>query len=354
MNEHVESIIKRLTYPSRFSSLLRFLPCLVVLFAAIGWANTQAQAEEANKIFEFHSGFWINLHHFLYWQALSTNGHSAKRSLQLRDDDLQELKSLTPEEHRSWDVAVTYYANQMIHRDLLFDRSMEEIKNELENAETESNLTNASIPSELKTVLLAAAPVYQKHWWAKHNARNQLWIRQLLPLVGTYGIAMRKSLAKIYETPWPSQPIRVDTVAYANWAGAYTTLGPTRPTISTTDQANQGIAALEIVFHESSHGMIDRVMKMIDAQEKLANTHTGNREIHFRRDLWHELLFYTAGKLVAEQIPGYLPYADKNGLWKRAWSGPDHELIERDWGPHVDGRASLQDSLAKLIDDLVS
>jgi fructose/tagatose bisphosphate aldolase len=51
--------------------------------------------------------------------------------------------------------------------------------------------------------------------------------------------------------------IRVDAVAYANWAGAYTTLYPTRPTISTLNSANQETAALEIVFHGSSHAMMD-------------------------------------------------------------------------------------------------
>ena len=39
-------------------------------------------------------------------------------------------------------------------------------------------------------------------------------------------------MVKVFEAPWPGNPVRVDIVAYANWAGAYTTIEPTRPTIS--------------------------------------------------------------------------------------------------------------------------
>ncbi len=55
---------------------------------------------------------------------------------------------------------------------------------------------------------------------------------------------------------------------------------------------------------------------------------------------------------MAEQIRGYTSYADKNGLWTRAWPGPDRSLIEQDWKPHIDGAVPLPVALAKLVDDL--
>jgi hypothetical protein len=66
------------------------------------------------------------------------------------------------------------------------------------------------------------------------------------------------------------------------------------------------------------------------------------------------VLFFTAGELVAAQIPGYVPYADKNGLWVRAWPSPDRSLIEKDWKPHQNGSMELQQALSKLADDLAS
>jgi hypothetical protein len=54
-----------------------------------------------------------------------------------------------------------------------------------------------------------------------------------------------------------------------------------------------------------------------------------NDRVH-KGELWHEVLFYTSGELVRERIPGYVPFADENGLWTRVWRGPDRALIAKD------------------------
>ena len=272
----------------------------------------------------------------------------------LNKTDEEELVQLSEEERAAWNTAVSYYADWLVQKDLLFDRGMESIKNQLENAETSIDLTEIQLPSDLKSMLLKAALVYRRHWWARHDTENHQWITQVQVLVAQYGFSICDSLVKIYEVQWPEYPVRVDAVAYANWSGAYTTLYPTRPTISTTDTANQGIAALEIVFHETSHGMMNKVTNGLDTAEKAAHAGSPNSPIHFRRDLWHEVLFYTSGELVAERVSGYTPYADKNGLWMRAWPGRDRTVIERDWKPHMSGAVSLSGALAKLVEDLAS
>jgi hypothetical protein len=330
--------------------------CVVLCFAMnAGSSTAQARAEGKNTqtIFQFHSGFWINLHHFLYWQALAAAPQKGPHRLALNSADAEELKLLSAGETASWDTAVAYYQGSLIQHDLLFDQGMEAVKNQLEDSEASPDLRGVHVPGELKEVLLKAALIYRKHWWPKQDAQNRQWITQLQPLIEEHGEAMRNSLTKIYEASWPRQPVRVDAVAYANWAGAYTTLEPTRSTISTADPANQGAAALEIVFHESSHGMMNEVMNAINSAEKAVNARSTNGAFHFRRDLWHEVLFYTSGELVAERIAGYVPFADKNGLWTRAWPGPDRALIERDWKPHMNGTVGLQQSLTTLVNDLV-
>jgi hypothetical protein len=77
-----------------------------------------------------------------------------------------------------------------------------------------------------------------------------------------HGPQLRRALETIYDTSWPTEPVRVETVDYANWGGAYTSLFPTQPTISTTYAGNQGTAALEIIFHESSHGMVRKTASL--------------------------------------------------------------------------------------------
>jgi len=331
---------------------LRIALCAVISVGVLATTSRAQPKPAADQRFEFHSGFWVNLHHFLYWNALATPTKNRAGTVVLNRADADEVKQLTSDERQIWDAAVAYYQHSLVQRDLLFDESMIGIKNRLEDAEASPDLAGVAIPSNLRDVLLKAAPVYRTHFWPRHDSQNREWIARLQSLIEKYGAGMRTALLRIYEVPWPGEPVRVDAVAYGNWAGAYTTIDPTRPTISTSAQANQGPAALEIVFHETSHGMMDKVTDAIATAEKAANAGRSGRQIHFRRDLWHEVLFYTSGELVAERVPSYVAFADKNGLWTRAWPGPDRALIVQDWTPHMNGTVGLQQSLAKLVGDL--
>jgi hypothetical protein len=51
---------------------------------------------------------------------------------------------------------------------------------------------------------------------------------------------------------------------------------------------------------------------------------------------------------VRQHFPGYVPYAYKNGLWKRAWPmyiGP----LEMDWMPYVAGTTSFETAIELLV-----
>jgi hypothetical protein len=310
--------------------------------------NAQSHDSSAQTIFNFHSSFWVNLHHFLYLEALSENPQFSRRPAALSADDLAALHALTPAERAAWDEAVTYYAHSMIQHDLLFDHDLISIQIELEDEEASTDLAAAQIPAEVRAILLKAAPIYRAHWWPAHDQKNRAAIAQLEPLVAKYGDSLKTSLAKIYETPWPDEPIRVDMMIYANWAGAYTTLFPTRVSISTSEPANPEAGALETVFHESSHGMVDKVQAAID------HAAAAQKPPYQPGAIWHAVLFYTTGVLVARQLPGYVPMADRIGLWKRAWPDPDRALIAQDWQPHIDGKIGLEPALAKLVSDLAA
>jgi hypothetical protein len=329
--------------------------CCVVLFccpATVASRVTQPRPA-AQALFDFHSGFWINLHHFLYLQALAQKPQPGPRPPVVSKADAEILSSLSQEERSAWSAAVAYYQESLIERDLLFDEGMRAIKNQLEDAEASPDLGHAEIPDALKAKLLKAAPVYRKYWWGAHNAENQEWMAKIKPLVYAHGYALRDALVRIYETPWPGDPVRVDVTVYGGRVGAYTTVEPTRPTISSTDPTNQGTAALEILFHETSHGMMSKVIAAFREAESSANS-PGSSGPSRPSTLWHAVLFYTAGELVAQQIPGYVPYADKNGLWARAWPDPERALIERDWRPHMNGSVSLPAAITKLVSDIAT
>ncbi len=313
-------------------------------------AQATPPATTAQALFDFHSGFWINLHHFLYLEAAAQKP-SGPHAPTVSQADAEIGAALTREERAAWDAAVSYYQESLIQRDLLFDEGMDAIKNQLEDAEASSDLASVDIPAPLRDVIVKASPIYRKHWWHAHDRENRTWIENLKPLLDAHGTALRDSMVRIYESPWPGQPVRVDVTVYAGPFAAYTTNQPTRPTVSSTDPRNQGTAALEILFHETSHGMIRKVSDAINAaQEKAHRSDNAPRSA----PLWHAVLFYTAGQLVAECIPGYVPYADKNGLWVRAWPDPDRVLIEQDWKPHMAGTIPLSAATTKLVSDIAA
>jgi hypothetical protein len=211
------------------------LLCAVCSTVLGGGSSSNAAPQQSLKgdAFEFHSGFWNSLHHFLYRQALLSEPQKGPHNVSLTKANSDELQQLSARERDTWNEALSYYSDFVVKRDLLFDDELIQAKSQLEDAENTSDLATVKIPEELKAVLLKAAPIYRRHWWARHNTENQEWITHLEPLVKRYGATLSAQMQRIYDEPWPRYPVRVDSVAYANWAGAYTTVEPTRPTIST-------------------------------------------------------------------------------------------------------------------------
>jgi hypothetical protein len=204
----------------RRSSAVLVRRALLLLTAPLTFVLSQTNPLVANSIFEFHSGFWINLHHFLY-------------------DQTREPRSRSPAENQSaiegsdWSDSLAFYKNSLVSRDLFFDGGMIAIKNSLEDQEDAISLIpTTGLPDSLVSILEKAAPVYRAELWAEQDHVNRQWIDGVSPLVDRYGAQLRRELATIYQRPWPAAPIHVDVTNFASWAGAYTTNNPTRITIS--------------------------------------------------------------------------------------------------------------------------
>jgi hypothetical protein len=301
----------------------------------------------ARPVFAFHSGFWINLHHFLYYQALlhAPGGKTNTRKLSYRDTT--EIVALDKSEQTIWLRAIDYYRRNLIQKDLLFDEDMVRAKDALEDQETNAGLkVSDALPAEWQSLLIAVAPGYRLHFWKQQDQLNRQWIADARPLLAEHGPRIAATLEKDYLTPWPEDTIRVDITNYASWSGAYTTTHPDRITISAVDTANRGPAALEVLFHEASHIVIDSLQTRIDQQCLQDNRRLPNDA------LWHALLFYTTGDVVKKELGGnYLPYAYKNGLWTRAW--PMYITpLEQDWQPWLDRTTTIDAALEKLVRDV--
>jgi len=308
---------------------------------------------ETQSIFEFHSGFWLNLHDFLYSQA-------RMRARQLAGDSnkagtspgMADIGGLTPEQQRTWTSVLDYYRNTWIKHDLLFDEEMVGIKGRLVESEAAADLKGSGLQPELAAALESAAPIYRAQWWAGQGRANQLWVEAVTPLVNRFGDALIKQLTTAYRAKWPGRRIRVDVVQYASWAGAYTTLDPVHITVSSTDPRTQGLAALETLFHESSHALAGRSFGAVS--EALAREGRAQNKA-IPDDLWHALIFYTTGEIVRRTlakggVTDYTPYAYHNGLYARlpAWQ-KYQRAFEQYWQPYLDGKTDFNGAVAKLV-----
>src|SRR5260370_6694880 len=101
-------------------------------------------------VFEFHSGFWTNLHHFLYQQArLKRPGESAPGKASAAAPNRGEpvrTDSLTAEEQAAWSGAVAYYEKNLADKDLLFNGDLIHYKNRIPQLATCPDLSGRRPP----------------------------------------------------------------------------------------------------------------------------------------------------------------------------------------------------------------
>lgn len=341
-------------------------------FALFASSRAGAQTQSASTygplpVFELHSGFWINLHHTLYYEArlrvaAASPDKSGKTSGPALKTSPDARPAYTATEQKAWDDAVAYYTANYAGKDLLFTTELIQLKNQLSDFEDCDELSgrnkrfcDAGLPPKLAQALEAAATVYRAHLWPDHDRANRRWIQRVSPLVIEQGVGLSERLADIYETRWPRQKIRVDVTAHANWAGAYTTVDPLRVTIASLDSRNQGAEALEVLFHEASHGIAEPVQEAIIRECR-------QRDKAIPRDLWHALIFYTTGEVIrpilaasartpAGAADSYTPYALREGLYQRGWK-EYLDVLQRFWQPYLDGQATFSDAVARMVSSL--
>ena len=336
-------------------ALLSTLMLCLTTCAAAQQQRTFTQTDKTPP-FEFHSGFWINLHHFLYQQALLRRRAAASGQTSASGTGANSINGMTEAQRRVWDSAVDYYVNTMVKRDLVFDQELVAINDRLAELERATNLSRSGLNADLVRVLESAAPVYRERWWPTHDRTNQFWITVVTPMLKQFSRPLIEQLTRAFKARWPNAPIRVDVVVYANWAGAYTTFDTAEKvhtTMSSTDSRCQGFAALETIFHEASHSMVGPRTGAI-AEAIARECSARNKPVP--RDLWHAVLFYTVGEIARRNLSeygvnDYKPYAYLNGLYARGWQNFQRAL-ELYWQPYLDGKADFDGAMSRLTEAL--
>jgi len=303
-------------------------------------------------VFALYSSFWVNLHHVLYEQARLRSERPVVRSESAAVNPARtplSLDGLTNKERGDWNSALDEYEIKVAPHDLLFDQDLVLMNDRLaEMGDNETADATGFLPG-IVAALAKAAPVYRAHWWPDDDRANRAWIDAVAPLVEVLGATISHRLSAIYQSPWPQGPIHVDVCAYAGVFGGYTTLDPLHITVSSRDPRNQGFAALELLFHEASHGLADPVRDALDREFQAQSK-------PIPRDLWHALLFYTTGEVVKAMLSGsghdaYKPYAERNHLYERDWQ-TYQKALDRDWEPYLQNRTDFSTAIKRLASDL--
>ena len=324
---------------------------MIVIAALLSFPGRQLVAQSAptkpGPRFEFHSDVWINLHHFLYSLAQPPGPPP-------RAPAVSPVGVLSESEQRTWNDAIAYYRSHVIQHDLLFDNAMLTVKEALATAERDSLLTESFDDRDLVRVLNDAAPIYRRHWWPTHDAMNRLWIAALEPLLERLGPRLANQLSAAYETPWYTPRIRVDVSAHAGTRLVAYTTGTTQGhvVVSSTDPCDQGYAALETLFHEASHTIVDGAGGTVgDGIIAAAKA----RHVPPPADLWHALMFYTQGEFLRQDLGelgvAYDPESGICDVYRGPWA-QYRDAAALFWLPHMHGRVSLDSALARIIDAL--
>lgn len=293
--------------------------------------------------YHFESSPWPNLHHFLYVLARDRNGAPDRLRVAVREAPLdnQGFNALRGEDRSAWNDAIAVYQKDAAPLGIEYGKLVDVNYGVADLAGWEPITHAHDIPDGIRGALEKAGPVYRKLWWPRHDAANRAWIGQLRPQVERYGPRIASQVVKAFRHPWPAGPLRVEVVAYAQWAGAYTTSDPPLITMSSLNAEHRGADGLEQLFHETSHLIMDTVDAGLRSQAQAAKK-------ELSRDVSHAILFYTVGQIVSHIVPGHVAYADHYGVWQRGFMRY-HELIVEYWQPYLNGKASMDEALEQIV-----
>lgn len=297
--------------------------------------------------------------HFAFYSDLATNLNDAliaagvarrrgEPELFHAGDEAPCFGALPPSVRSAWDRAVDYYADIVSPADS-FARQQYLLRADLAGfGDPAADPADRRYVAIARAFRAAASPAYQACRWATQDAENRRWIEELKPRLAAHEAAIAARLQELYQKRWDGLPIQVDVVETVSWSGANSVFPPPAGGHLLISSSYEGPAALEIVFHEASHGLALRgdplMQALADAAEARGMTSTG--------DLWHVALFHTTGEVVRRALaeagdPAYTPMLAEifeRGDWLRY-----RAAVESALPAYLEGKRTLAEAAAALV-----
>ncbi|MEM6768792.1 MAG: hypothetical protein AAF655_27895 [Bacteroidota bacterium] len=295
---------------------------LILFFSLImlqGKAQLSTLVGETHR-FEFHSNYWLNLHHFLQLETLlRESADSSLLSPALFDQ-------LTVEEVQQIDSAISYYQQHLSKEDLRaspYQRTFRQwiITQVGEALETPPDSLASHVP-----ILTSLSAFYKKYLWPAHKASIRRVLQANASFINQYEDTLASQLELLTHSYWQGEKIRVDICYYAKSTSwnlrnrPYTSLYPTHIVMNTAGEQEELKGNwLELLFHEASHHLIGTRTGFVAGT--IQDVCRVKQEI-IPRGLWHAYLFYFSGKVVQEAlhhegVEDYPLYMQRNGVFRR-------------------------------------
>ncbi|MBM3785725.1 MAG: hypothetical protein FJW30_15275 [Acidobacteria bacterium] len=190
--------------------------------------------------------------------------------------------------------------------------------------------------------LKQAAELYRKEVWPTQDRENRAWIERVEPLVLKHSAQALRLLEKAYRVKWPTGEMLVDVCPDTGPVLAYTTgkpKGTAGHIVIDPKRSAELDVAFEIMFHEASHIVDSHIIAAVDLAAARAKRKAPE-------DLWHALIFDTAGHLasVLRPNPEFVPYARRFNVFSRY-----RAAVEEHWKPWLTGRRSQRAALDALV-----
>jgi hypothetical protein len=283
---------------------------------------------------EFHNSFWMSLH-----QTLLEDVHAQRK-----------LTGLSAEEQATWNQAVAAYRTAAGRNPIFADPI---VITDDAITQVADDAKEPLIDAPLAETLKRAAPIYRAHWWTADEKSNRFFITYAAAMLREAGDDLVRAHAAAYRTPWPDH-IHVYIAPYGGPVGAYThygRAGGAMTIMSSRGPGYQGLRAVEMLLHESSHTVVNpnrgTVASAIAASAK-------KRGIDPPPDLWHAILFETSSELARRWLAGhgsadFVP--SSQDMFTRVW--PQYrESVENYWIPYIAGHGTLEEAIDQIVSAL--
>lgn len=251
-----------------------------------------------SEYFIFYSNYWLNMHHFLNYNAVIADTTKAMYV----NEEL--TANLTEDETGLLEFLVRFYREELISKDLRSSDYMQGVK-EFLIYQTPDSLKD--IPPRYAfhlKVLDKFSPVYKAHFWDKHNGSNKAILQKYKTLLESTETGVVDELTELTKEFWDGEKIRVDITYRAKndlrnkRDRPFTSVRPTHVVMNSAEDEVKG-NWLELLYHEASHHLISPVAGFIGGT---INNTSEVRGLRVPRGMWHAYLFYLSGKVTQSAL----------------------------------------------------